>query len=125
MNIPSVMDLSFINTYPDISSLRIAWQPGMEGGNALADVLCGDVNPSGKLTDTIATSYKYYPSADTFNSISSSEEYREDIYVGYRYFETILTGKICRYYFRSGTDFPTPTLSSGRRLLSTTPPFCG
>ena len=123
MNIPSVMDLSFINTYPDISSLLIAWQPGMEGGNALADVLCGDVNPSGKLTDTIATSYKYYPSADTFNSISYSEEYREDIYVGYRYFETFDPEyKTVLYPFGYGlsyTDFElgTPTVEHNSTVL--------
>ena len=67
LNIPSVMDVSFMEKYPGITALLVAWQPGMEGGNAVADVLCGDVNPSGKLADTFACSYWDYPTSETFN----------------------------------------------------------
>jgi beta-glucosidase len=62
----------------------------MEGGNALADILTGKVNPSGRLTDTWARNYEDYPSADTFghrNGDLENEEYSEGIYVGYRWFD--------------------------------------
>ncbi len=63
--------------------------PGMEGGNALGDIMTGKVSPSGRLTDTIAVSYEDYPSARYFGKKAGIEQnYYEDIYVGYRYFET-------------------------------------
>ncbi|MFL0266560.1 glycoside hydrolase family 3 protein [Candidatus Clostridium radicumherbarum] len=52
LNIGALIDTSWIASYPGISVL-VAWQPGMEDGNAAADVLCGVVNPSGKLVDTL------------------------------------------------------------------------
>jgi beta-glucosidase-like glycosyl hydrolase len=87
LNTGGVIDTSWIKNYPGISVL-IAWQPGMEGGNAVADVLCGDVNPSGKLVDTLAKSYDDYPSAANFSQYSDHVSYEEDIFEGYRYFET-------------------------------------
>ena len=63
-----------------------AWYPGQEGGNALADILFGDINPSGKLPVTFEASkqdnpaYRYYPSSDGGTSV----RYEEGIYVGYR-----------------------------------------
>ena len=65
-------------------------QGGMEGGNALADILTGAVGPSGKLTDTWAMQYGDYPGADTFghrNGDLENEAYSEGIYVGYRWFD--------------------------------------
>ncbi|HIZ83676.1 MAG TPA: glycoside hydrolase family 3 C-terminal domain-containing protein [Firmicutes bacterium] len=88
LNIGYTMDTSWIDKYPAIDSVLLAWQPGMEGGNAIADVLCGDVNPSGKLTDTFAKSYDAYPSSSNFDQEATVTSYEEDIYVGYRYFET-------------------------------------
>jgi hypothetical protein len=88
LNVGAVLDTEWIKDIPGIDAVLMAWQAGMEGGLATADVLVGDVNPSGKFVDTFAKSYEDYPSSDTFNESSSYVNYEEDIYVGYRYFET-------------------------------------
>ena len=88
LNVGAVLDTSWIKSIPGIDSVLMAWQAGMEGGLATADVLVGDVNPSGKFVDTFAKSYDDYPSSDTFYESSAYVNYEEDIFVGYRYFET-------------------------------------
>ena len=89
LDVGGMVDVSWIRSNPKINGALLAWQAGMEGGLAIADILCGDVNPSGKLTDTFAKSFSDYPSAETFNKSDDYVEYYEDIYVGYRYFETV------------------------------------
>jgi len=74
---------------PAIGSLLLAWQGGMEGGLATAELLMGIGNPSGKLSDTFARDLDSYPCADEFYISDEYVDYTEDIYVGYRYFETI------------------------------------
>lgn len=105
----NVIDLKWISDYgKKISAVVYAWQGGMESGNALADVLSGDVNPSGRLTDTVAENYADYPSAGNFGA-KKSNSYVEDVYVGYRYFETFAKDKVL-YPFGFGlsyTDFST------------------
>jgi beta-glucosidase len=74
-----------------LDSLLFMSQAGEESGTALAKVLNGSVTPSGKLTDTWATKYSYYPASATFglnDSTSNDEVYNEGIYVGYRYFDS-------------------------------------
>ena len=90
LNIGGVIDTSWFEEY-DVDAVLVAWQAGMEGGLAAADILCGDVNPSGKLTDTFAASYDDYPCADSFNESARGDymNHTDDIFVGYRYFETI------------------------------------
>ena len=100
-----------------ISAVVIPWTAGMMGGLALADILVGDVNPSGKLTDTIACAYGDYPSADTFEESPDFVRYEEDIFVGYRYFETI-PGASEKVVFPFGhglsyTSFQRKVLSAG------------
>ena len=92
LNCGSIMDMSWVNEF-DISAVLYAWQGGMESGNSVADVLSGDVSPSGKLADTIAEKYAYYPSARFFGKWRFNN-YTEDIYVGYRYFETFRKDKV-------------------------------
>ena len=65
LNCGGVMDLSILDKVR-IDAVIFYGQGGMEGGNALADILTGKVNPSGKLTDTWARNYEDYPSANTF-----------------------------------------------------------
>ena len=86
MNVGNAIDMTWVENYENISAVVITWYPGMEGGNALADILCGVVNPSGKLVDTFARSLSDYPSTATF--AQSNPQYTDDIYVGYRYFAT-------------------------------------
>lgn len=94
INSGNIMDLSFISKYGNkITSLIYAWQGGMESGNAIADILSGKTTPSGKLTDTIAINYTDYPSCDNFNN-KLFNNYAEDIYVGYRYFNTFAQDKV-------------------------------
>lgn len=89
LNVGGIVDTSWFKDSPKIQAALLAWQGGMEGGLAAADILCGDVNPSGKLTDTFAGSLTDYPSSDNFHESEDYVDYTEDIYVGYRYFETI------------------------------------
>jgi len=74
-----------------LDALLYMGQAGQETGTALVDVLNGTTNPSGKLTDTWATKYAYYPASATFannDAQIANEEYTEGIYVGYRYFDS-------------------------------------
>lgn len=91
-----------------VKAVLFAWQGGMEGGIALTDVLCGIVNPSGKLPDTVTTTYDAYPSKDEMAESFDFCTYSEDIYVGYRYFETIPgMKKFIRYPFGFGLSYTT------------------
>ncbi|SEL00389.1 beta-glucosidase [Butyrivibrio sp. ob235] len=89
LNIGGMFDVSWIKDSKDIDAALIAWQGGMEGGLATAELLCGLGNPSGKLADTFARNLSDYPGTEHFHDSDDYVEYEEDIYVGYRYFETI------------------------------------
>ncbi|MCR5303348.1 MAG: glycoside hydrolase family 3 C-terminal domain-containing protein [Lachnospiraceae bacterium] len=89
LNTGGVTDSSWFKDNDDISSVLIIFQGGMEGGSAAADLLCGDVTPSGKLTDTWASDLSDYPSYKSFHESADYVKYTEDIFIGYRYFETI------------------------------------
>ncbi|MBO5324515.1 MAG: glycoside hydrolase family 3 C-terminal domain-containing protein [Oscillospiraceae bacterium] len=113
LDIGGMIDVSWIKNNPKIDAALLAWQAGMEGGLAIADILCGDVNPSGKLTDTFAKTFADYPSADTFNESDDYVCYYEDIYVGYRYFETIPGAKDkVNYPFGYGLSYTTFEIST-------------
>lgn len=84
----NIIDMQWALDYEErLRGIIYAWQGGMESGNAIADVLFGRVNPSGRLTDTVAVRYEDYPSEKHFGN-KLYNTYVEDIFVGYRYFET-------------------------------------
>ena len=106
INTGAQIDLSILEKQPKIEAVLFMVQAGMEGGNAVARVLTGEVNPSGKLTDTWGVAYEDYPAAKTFshnNGNVRKEYYEEGIYVGYRYFDRF--GKCPRYAFGYGLSY--------------------
>ena len=107
INAGAQVDLSFMDEFSNIKALLSIVQPGMEGGNAVADILSGKVNPSGKLADTWAyKKYEDYPNSEKFshnNGNVETEIYDEGIYVGYRYFDTFEVP--VRYGFGYGLSY--------------------
>lgn len=104
LNVGNIIDMSFVDRFsPD--AVLYAWQGGMVGGYGTVDVLTGAVNPSGKLPDTIAYHIEDYPSDCNFGNVDC-DVYEEDIYVGYRYFETVAKDKV-RYPFGFGLSYTT------------------
>lgn len=106
LDVGNVIDLGFFSQYGDeISAIVLAWQGGMESGNALCNVLWGKTNPSGRLTDTIAVDYDAYPAVHQFGR-KKYNIYEEDIFVGYRYFETFAKEEVL-YPFGFGLSYTT------------------
>ena len=104
LDVGSVIDMSWED---EISlcdtAIILPFQGGMESGNAVADVLLGVSEPSGRLTDTIAKKYDLNPSADNFGK-ADFNNFTEDIFVGYRYFETFDKGAV-KYPFGYGLSY--------------------
>ena len=107
-----------------VDAILVAWQPGIEGGNSVADILTGKVNPSGKLTMTWPIAATDHPSTANFAKEYDMYTYKnmegwgkgnipgvdfsnheEDIYVGYRYFDTFK--KDVAYPFGFGLSYTT------------------
>ena len=89
LNVGGMVDTTWFHKNNQIQSVLLALQGGMEGGLAAAQLLCGLDNPSGKLVDTYAERLEDYPSSANFHESDKYVDYTDDIYVGYRYFETI------------------------------------
>ena len=102
LNAGNIIDMSWVKKYHP-QAVLYAWQGGQEGGNGVADVLTGKVCACGKLTDTIAQSIEDYPSTENFGD-PFKNYYKEDIYVGYRYFETFAKDKVL-YPFGYGLSY--------------------
>ena len=123
INSGSQMDLSILDEIR-VDAVIFFCQQGEEGGNALADIITGKVNPSGKLTDTWVNQYSDIPFGDEYSYLNKNldhEYYKEGIYVGYRYFDSF--HKEVRYPFGFGlsyTDFDIEVKNinrEGNRLL--------
>lgn len=125
LNIGGVIETASWKHIPD--AILLAWTPGQEGGYAVADILCGKANPSGKLPMTFPVNYLDIPSSHNFpynyKEVKSGDwdflwggkrreqkcvdhtEYNEGIYVGYRYFQT--AGTPVSYPFGYGRSYTT------------------
>lgn len=114
MNMGNVMETASWKGMPD--AILMAWQPGQEGGNSVADVLTGKQTPSGKLTMTFPVMISDIPAVNNFPTGTGSKFgdsrrnidytlHEEDIYVGYRYFTTF--GKEVSYPFGYGLSYTT------------------
>lgn len=102
LNVGNIIDMKFVKKYhPD--AVMYVWQGGMLGGLGTAKVLSGELSPSGKLTDTIANDINDYPSTANFGN-RAGNIYAEDIFVGYRYFETFAKDKVL-YPFGYGLTY--------------------
>lgn len=103
LNVGNIIDMKWVEKY-GVEAVLYVWQGGQEGGNSVADVLTGKVNPSGKLADTIALNLRDHYSDKNFGT--KETVYEEDIYVGYRYFETFAQNKVL-YPFGFGLSYTT------------------
>ncbi len=106
LNSGNIMDMSWVKRY-NVGTVAYIWQGGQEGGVGTVDALMGDTAPSGRLTDTIAISPEDYPCDDCFGDLNKNI-HKEDIYVGYRYFETFAPDKVL-YPFGFGLNYTTFT----------------
>ena len=117
----------------EVDGILLAWQPGLEGGNAMAEVLSGKVNPSGKLAQTFPVSYTDVASAKSFPGKEFPEQatagmlgmkfipaevtYDEGVYVGYRYYNTFNVKPA--YEFGYGLSYSTFTYGNLKLSSST------
>ncbi len=92
-----------------VAGLVEAWYPGQEGGRALAEILLGDVNPSGKLPASFAKTWDENPSSPYYHAKRGKTFYKEGIFVGYRGFDKL--GREPRFPFGFGLSYTTFSLS--------------
>lgn len=104
LNSGNIIDMKWVREF-NPAAVMYVWQGGVEGGNAVADVVTGKVNPCGKLADTIAYDITDYPCEGNFGDPKIGI-YAEDIFVGYRYFETFKKGAVL-YPFGFGLSYTT------------------
>ncbi len=133
LNIGGVVDVTGWHELPD--AILLAWQPGLEGGNAIADVLSGRVNPSGKLATTFPFSYSGDPTFRNFpgkelkdkpvqglfgqKAFEAEVTYEEGVYVGYRYFSTFKVKPVYEFgYGLSYTDFSYSNLKTSAPVMA-------
>ncbi len=102
LNVGNIIDMNWVKKY-NPGAVAYIWQGGQEGGNGALDVISGDVNPAGRLTDTIALDIADYPSTANFGGKEQNFQ-QEDIYVGYRYFETFARDRVL-YPFGFGLSY--------------------
>ncbi|RZM28021.1 MAG: beta-glucosidase, partial [Pedobacter sp.] len=123
LNIGGVIEVA--SWRDQVDGILLAWQPGLEGGNAITDVLSGKVTASGKLATTFPVDYKDVPSAKNFpgtedlskatgegyfRQVPAEVIYEDGIYVGYRYYDTFKIEPA--YPFGFGLSYTTFTYSN-------------
>lgn len=112
-NISNIMDMSWLEDYDAIKAAMIMWLPGEVATDVVGKVLNGEVNPSGKLADTVSYDIEDHPASENFGNYTYKGvigipkyfvNYCEGIYVGYRYFETFAPEKVM-YPFGYGLSY--------------------
>lgn len=100
-NTCNILELDWINDCRNVNAVMLAWTPGEFGADSIGKVLSGEINPSGKLVDTVAYNISDYPTTANFGNFAYSDQvakyfvnYAEGIYVGYRYFETFAPNRV-------------------------------
>ena len=123
INSPSVMETGWVENYENIHTVLYTGLPGSYGLNAVADILAGNVNPSGHLVDTAAYDAFSSPATQNYGSYYYFDEegnitpytylnYAEGIYVGYKYYETryedavMKSGNAGDYDYRKTVQYP-------------------
>lgn len=123
LNIGGVIETATWRNSPD--AILLTWQPGLEAGNAIADLISGKVNPSGKLAVTFPLAYSDVPSAKYFpgeevkgdSTVKRKVVYQDGIYVGYRYYNTFSVNTA--YEFGYGLSYTNYTYSHLKLSSST------
>ncbi len=112
-NISNIMDMSWLEDYDNIKAAMIMWLPGEVATDSVGKILTGEVNPSGKLVDTVSYDIEDHPASENFGNYMYKNivgipkyfvNYSEGIYVGYRYFETFAPEKV-QYPFGYGLSY--------------------
>ena len=125
INCGSTMQLNILDSIEGIGAVVHMSQLGTQGGLALADILSGAVTPSGKTADSWVHSYEQVPFGDAYSSINGDlekEYYKEDIFVGYRYYDSF--GVPVRYPFGYGLSYTDFSVTSGGIAIDGSRP-CG
>ena len=119
VNAGNTLELGFVDEYPSIQSVLWVGTPGPFGTNSLAKVLSGEINPSGRITDTYVYDVESSPASENFGDYQYENldkafiNYEEGIYVGYRFYETYYQGneegykQTVQYPFGSGLSYTT------------------
>lgn len=139
LNIGGVIETASWRNMPD--AILCAWQGGQEGGNSVADVLVGNVNPSGKLPMTFPMAFSDHASSANFPTEGAVSQfgfarqdttnirlwdytpYEEDIYVGYRYFDSFDKNVAYPFGFGlsyTGFEYSNPTISEENGVYTVT-----
>ncbi|PTY36044.1 hypothetical protein BGP77_01605 [Saccharospirillum sp. MSK14-1] len=107
----------------EVPALLQAWLPGEGGGEALARLLFGETNPSGKLSESFPLRLEHNPTFETFPGTKETVEYSEGLFTGYRYYDT--KELPVQYPFGHGLsytrfDLSEPTFDANARRVSVT-----
>ena len=142
-NVNGLIDFTAFDAWPEVRAILFMGPAGEQGTAALADLLSGKVSPSGKLNQTAALRYEDYPTAEHFScnkdkpetiltyesyGLSAEENgstgfdmspvtvYREDVFMGYRYFDSF--EKEVRYPFGFGLSYAEFAIETGEPAVS-------
>ena len=110
--------VTMVDWLENVPAVLEAFYPGQEEGNAIADILFGDVNPSGKLPVTFPKHYEDNPAYKYYPGVNSQLTYSEGIYVGYRYYDTKNVVPLFPFGFGlSYTDFEYSSISLDKEYI--------